>query len=146
MSKINTSFIVIEKNTKKRSAQFFLVLLVSVSILRAPSFALDANSGAVTRLDQQKPADAEDKLNGGPDTELLDRMEQISQAYRRRGRYSYAEAILQDVFEIRQKKKGLDDPEMAYYHNDLGLLQAEQAKYFEAEAHYLRAIAITEKQ
>ncbi|MGZ8444435.1 MAG: tetratricopeptide repeat protein [Candidatus Binatia bacterium] len=80
----------------------------------------------------------------GIDTESLTRMESTADGYKRRGLYSHAETIIQEVFDIRQKKKGADDPEMAYYHNNLGWLKAEQGKYTEAEQHYLRAGAITE--
>jgi tetratricopeptide (TPR) repeat protein len=71
-------------------------------------------------------------------------MEKLADSYRRRGLYAHAERIIQKVFEVRQKIKGLDHPELAYYHNDLGLLQAEQGKYLAAESNFLRAIAITE--
>jgi tetratricopeptide (TPR) repeat protein len=71
-------------------------------------------------------------------------MEKLADSYRRRGLYAHAERIIQKVFEVRQKIKGLDHPELADYHNDLGLLQAEQGKYLAAESNFLRAIAITE--
>jgi tetratricopeptide (TPR) repeat protein len=86
---------------------------------------------------------AQEEWERGLDTESLGQMEEIAKAYRRRGLYRDAETILQKVFEAREQKLGTDHPEMAYYHNDLGRLQAEQGKYAGAEAHYLRAIAIT---
>ena len=80
MSTINASFMVIAKNTKSRSAQLLLVLLISVAMFRAPtSFALDANGGEGARLDQQKPADVGDELNADPDIEFLDRIRQFHQ-------------------------------------------------------------------
>ncbi|HEX2227550.1 MAG TPA: hypothetical protein VHM64_10430, partial [Candidatus Binatia bacterium] len=74
--------------------------------------------------DQSIGAEQESEL--AIDTESLDRMEKVADAYRRKALYSEAEAIIQDVFEIRRKKRGAEDAEMAYYHNNLGLLQAEQ--------------------
>ncbi|HEX7232850.1 MAG TPA: tetratricopeptide repeat protein [Candidatus Binatia bacterium] len=80
-----------------------------------------------------------------PDIETLDRLENIANAYRGRGLYPYAEAIIQDIFEIRRKREGADAPALAHYHNNLGFLKAEQGKYGDAETHYLKAIALTEK-
>ena len=108
------------------------------------SFETVAETG-VGVADQQKPLNSTEEQELGIDIESLDRMEKIADAYRRRGLYSRAEEIIQGVFEIRQKKKGPDDAEMAYYHNSLGWLQAEQGKYAQAEQHYLRAVAITKK-
>ena len=107
------------------------------------SFKTVAETG-VGLADQQKLGSREER-GLDIDTESLDRMEKIADAYRRRGLYSHAEEIIQDIFQIRQKKKGPEDAEMAYYHNSLGWLQAEQGKYGQAEQRYLRAVAITEK-
>ena len=63
----------------------------------------------------------------GIDTESLTRMESTADGYKRRGLYSHAETIIQEVFDMRQKKKGADDPEMAYYHNNLGWLKPSKA-------------------
>ena len=116
-----------------------------MALIALPTVARSASIESADGAGQAKPLSAEEERDLGMDTESLDRMEKIADGYRRRGLYSYAEAIIQDVFEIRRKKKGPDDPEMANYHNNLGWLQAEQGKYAEAENHYLRAVAITEK-
>jgi len=118
----------------KLRSMIWIVSLVAVS-LGADSLPARSNTSNSA---------AEHSQDLGRDTETLEHMEKVAGAYRRRGLYSCAEAIIRDVFERRREKKGSDDPEMAYYHDSLALLQTEQAKYSAAESNYLRAIAITE--
>ena len=89
------------------AAQHFTAACL-MALIALPPFARSASIESADRAGQAKPLSAEEERDLGMDTESLDRMEKIADAYRRRGLYSYAEAIIQEVFEIRRKKKGPD--------------------------------------
>jgi tetratricopeptide (TPR) repeat protein len=89
-----------------------------------------------------EPLSAPEEYQLGIDTESVTRMERTADSYKRRGLYSYAEAIIQDVFEIRQKKKGADDPEVATTVNNLAWIYDKQGKHVKAETLYKRVIQI----
>ena len=69
----------------------------------------------------------------------------LADLYRSRGLYSYADAIVNDLLEMRQRTLGSDHPEIATHLNNLAYLRGEQGKYAEAESLYLRALAIMER-
>ncbi len=73
------------------------------------------------------------------------RLSKVADLYRRRGLYSYAEVIVKDLVEMRQRMVGSDDPEIAGYLNNLADIYRGKRDYAKAEPLYLRSLAMREK-
>ncbi len=96
-----------------RITRFLVQLILFVTILATMLFKQAVSAPAEDGKRTVQPLSgqlAENESTLEVDTPTLERMEKIADSYRRRGLYSYAEAIIEDVFEIRQKLKGPDDP------------------------------------
>ena len=137
------------------SKQWFLTSLFSLAFL-FPQGNFQRSSSEVQALQaQEKPSewDGLDKSSGSDSAGNKDeelsfesalRLNVLANVYRSQGLYSYAEAIVNDLLEMRQRTLGPDHPEIATHLNNLAYLYGEQGKYSEAEPLYLRALAIME--